>query len=319
MPSPLKPFNFPDIKQSHTIVQYQRRHAHSLLLKYARMDIDQTLLDAIESDVSRALREDVGAGDVTGQLIPKSTSTGATIITRETMTMAGQPWVDEICRQVDPSIEINWQYSDGDEIDSGAVICALQGPARSLLTAERTVLNFLQLLSASATVTAQYVKAATGTECQILDTRKTIPGLRLAQKYAVRCGGGSNHRVGLFDAILIKENHILSAGGIAAAIDAARTLRPGLPIEIEVESTDELREALTAKVERLLLDNFSVALLEQAVAINVEEGDPPAELEASGGMTLDRIASVAATGVDHISIGALTKNVRAIDLSMRFE
>jgi len=283
------------------------------------MDIDQTLLDAIESDVSRALREDVGAGDVTGQLIPESTSTGATIITRETMTMAGQPWVDEICRQVDGDIKVEWQAHDGDSVDADCALCSLHGPARSILTAERTVLNFLQLLSATATVTAEYVKAAVGTQCRILDTRKTIPGLRLAQKYAVRCGGGSNHRIGLFDAILIKENHILSAGGIAAAIDAARTLRPDLPVEIEVESIDELREALHAKAERLLLDNFSVALLEKAAAINRQERNPPAELEASGGMTLDRIASVAATGVDYISVGALTKNVRAIDLSMRFE
>jgi len=281
--------------------------------------MDETLLAEIEDSVARALREDIGDGDVTGQLIPESTSIDATIITRGTMIMAGQPWVDEICRQVDPSIEINWQCSDGDEIDSGTVICALQGPARSLLTAERTVLNFLQLLSATATVTAQYAKAAAGRTCQILDTRKTIPGLRLAQKYAVRCGGGSNHRIGLYDAILIKENHILSAGGIAAAIGATRTLRPDLPVEIEVESIDELREALGAKAERLLLDNFSVALLEQAVAINREVGDPPAKLEASGGLTLDKIANVAATGVDYISVGALTKNVRATDLSMRFE
>jgi nicotinate-nucleotide pyrophosphorylase (carboxylating) len=195
----------------------------------------------------------------------------------------------------------------------------MTGPARSILTAERTALNFLQLLSATATVTTNYVAAVSGTNCRVLDTRKTIPGLRLAQKYAVRCGGGHNHRVGLFDAILIKENHILSAGGITAAVNAARALQPGMPVEVEVESIDELREALTAKAERMLLDNFSTELLEQAVAINRSEGDPPAELEASGGLSLEQLGEVAATGVDYVSVGALTKNIRAIDLSMRFK
>ena len=273
----------------------------------------------IRDCVARALQEDIGTGDITGELIPGTTLATATIITREKMSLAGRPWVDEVCRQVDPGIKIEWRAQDGDTVKAGASLCVMSGGARSLLTAERTALNFLQLLSATATVTAHYVKAVQGTQCRILDTRKTIPGLRLAQKYAVKCGGGHNHRVGLFDAILIKENHIISAGGVAAAIDAARELHPTMPVEIEVESIDELHDALGAKAERLLLDNFSVSLLREAVAINRAEGDPPAELEASGGMTIEEITAVAATGVDYISVGALTKNVRAVDLSMRFK
>lgn len=273
----------------------------------------------IIKNVDAALREDVGDGDVTGQLIDATKTIGANIVTRERMTMAGQPWVDEVCQQVDPSIELHWHCCDGDVLEANTLLCELTGPARSILTAERTALNFLQLLSATATTTSIYVTATAGTKCRLLDTRKTIPGLRLAQKYAVRCGGGHNHRIGLYDAILIKENHILSAGGIAAAVAAARDLHATMPIEVEVESLDELREALAAKAGRLLLDNFPLELLEQAVTINRSEGDPPAELEASGGMTLDEIAAVAATGVDYISVGALTKNVSAVDLSMRFK
>lgn len=272
----------------------------------------------ISNNVKFALREDVGDGDVTGQLIDPAKIIDASIVTRERMTMAGQPWVDEVCRQVDSSIELHWHCSDGDTVKANTLLCDLKGPARSILTAERTALNFLQLLSATATTTSIYVAATAGTNCRLLDTRKTIPGLRLAQKYAVRCGGGHNHRVGLYDAILIKENHILSAGGIAAAVAAARDLHGSMPVEVEVESLDELREVLAAKADRMLLDNFSLDLLEQAVAINRREGDPAAELEASGGMTLAEIAAVAATGVDYISVGALTKNVSAVDLSMRF-
>jgi nicotinate-nucleotide pyrophosphorylase (carboxylating) len=281
--------------------------------------MDDVLKKDIAAAAGNALREDVGNGDVTGELIPLSRLADASIITREAMTMAGQPWFDEVCRQVDPSITVSWHCSDGDSIEAGATLCDVSGPARSILTAERTGLNFLQLLSATATVTAHYVAAVSGTRCQILDTRKTIPGLRLAQKYAVRCGGGQNHRVGLFDAILIKENHILSAGGITAAVRAARELQVGMPVEVEVETIDELREALDAEAERLLLDNFSTEMLEQAVAINASEGDPPAELEASGGMSLAQVQGVAETGVDYISVGALTKNVTAVDLSMRFK
>ena len=280
--------------------------------------MNDQLKTEISNNVKFALREDVGDGDVTGQLIDPAKTIDASIVTRERMTMAGQPWVDEVCRQVDSSIELHWHCSDGDTVEANTLLCDLKGAARSILTAERTALNFLQLLSATATTTSIYVAATVGTSCRLLDTRKTIPGLRLAQKYAVRCGGGHNHRVGLYDAILIKENHILSAGGIAAAIAAARDMHANMPVEVEVESLDELREALAANADRMLLDNFPLNLLEQAVAINRSEGDPAAELEASGGLTLAEIAAVAATGVDYISVGALTKNVSAVDLSMRF-
>ena len=273
---------------------------------------------SLHDTVARALAEDIGSGDLTALLIAPTAKIDATVITREAMTLAGRPWFDEVLRQVDANIAVRWQHNDSDALAAGATLCTLHGPARSILTAERTALNFLQLLSATATTTANYVAAVAGTACRILDTRKTIPGLRLAQKYAVRSGGGSNHRIGLFDAILIKENHILSAGGISSAIDAARELHPELPIEIEVETLDELRDALGAKAERLLLDNFSLPMLREAVAINRDEGYPPAELEASGGVTLAGIREIAATGVDFISVGALTKNVHAIDLSMRF-
>lgn len=281
--------------------------------------MDDQLKIEIARNAKFALCEDVGDGDVTGQLIDPAKTIDASIVTRERMTMAGQPWVDEVCHQVDAAIELHWHCSDGDTVEANTVLCDLKGPARSILTAERTALNFLQLLSATATTTSTYVTATAGTNCRLLDTRKTIPGLRLAQKYAVRCGGGHNHRVGLYDAILIKENHILSAGGIAAAVASARDMHATMPVEVEVESLDELREALAAKADRMLLDNFPLDMLGQAVAINRSEGDPPAELEASGGMTLDEIAAVAATGVDYISVGVLTKNVSAVDLSMRFE
>jgi len=280
--------------------------------------MNKPVLTQIQRDVAGALLEDVGDGDISGQLISESKTATAAILAREPMTLAGQPWVDEVCLQVDTHIELDWHAKDGDEIAANAIICTLRGPARSILVAERTALNFLQLLSATATVTAEYVRAIAGTNCKILDTRKTIPGLRLAQKYAVQCGGGVNHRIGLYDAILIKENHIASLGGIGAAVDAARLLHASIPVEVEVESIDELRQALAAKAERLLLDNFSIDLLEEAVRINRSDGDPPADLEASGGISLGELAGVAATGVDYISIGSLTKNIRAIDLSMRF-
>lgn len=277
-------------------------------------DPDDTLHDA----VARALAEDIGGGDLTAALIPANANIGASVFTRDAMTLAGRPWFDEVLRQVDPQVVIAWQHKDGDQITAGATLCILQGAARSILTAERTALNFLQLLSATATITASYVAAVANTGCHILDTRKTIPGLRLAQKYAVRCGGGRNHRIGLFDAILIKENHILSAGGIGAAIGTARKIHPGKPVETEVETLSQLREALAAGAERILLDNFSLPALADAVAINRNEGNPPAELESSGGVLLQGIRVIAATGVDYISVGALTKNVHAVDLSMRF-
>jgi nicotinate-nucleotide pyrophosphorylase (carboxylating) len=282
------------------------------------LQIDEELQTDIRAAVARALVEDIGTGDLTAALIPASASADATIITREHTTLSGCPWVNEVFAQLNPSVELNWLIDDGATVEADTVVCRLSGPARAILTGERTALNFLQTLSATATLTAAYVQAVSGTGCQILDTRKTLPGLRLAQKYAVRCGGASNHRIGLFDAILIKENHIESAGGISATIDMCRKLHPALPVEIEVESIEELREALLGKPERLLLDNFSLSMLKEAVATNHAEGRPPAELEASGGLSLDDIANVARTGVDFISVGALTKNVKAIDFSMRF-
>lgn len=283
------------------------------------LQIDEELQIDIRVTVAQALLEDIGTGDRTAELISASASADATIITRERTTLAGSHWVNQVFEQLDPSIDLEWLFDDGATIEADTVVCRLRGPARPILTGERTALNFLQTLSATATLTAAYVHAVRGTACQILDTRKTIPGLRLAQKYAVRCGGGTNHRIGLFDAILIKENHIESAGGIRAAIAACRKLHPALPIEIEVESIEELREALTGNPERLLLDNFSLQMLKDAVAINRAEGRSPAKLEASGGLDLDDIANVASSGVDFISVGALTKNVNAIDFSMRFQ
>jgi nicotinate-nucleotide pyrophosphorylase (carboxylating) len=274
--------------------------------------------DNISKSVADALAEDVGDGDLTAALINADETLAATVISRQAMTMAGRPWFDEVMRQVDESIQVQWQHDDGDQVAAASTLCSVAGPARSVLTAERTALNFLQLLSATATETHRYVCAIEETGCQVLDTRKTIPGLRLAQKYAVRCGGGVNHRMGLFDAILIKENHIASAGGIAAAIEAARNIHPGMPIEVEVENLDEVREALAATAERLLLDNFALDTLREAVNLNRRIGNPPAKLEASGNITLENVKEVATTGVDYISIGALTKHVQAVDLSMRF-
>ncbi len=283
------------------------------------MQIDQQLILDIPTDVERALLEDIGDGDLTAELVPVSAIISATIVTRNNMTLAGRPWVEQVFRQLDSRIAIEWQVEDGETIVAESTICSLQGPARSILSGERVALNYLQTLSATATVTAEYVQAIAGTACRLLDTRKTLPGLRLAQKYAVRCGGGCNHRFGLFDAILIKENHIMTAGGIEAAIAAARSLHADIPIEIEVESLAEVSTALAAKAERLLLDNFSLEMLQQSVALNQQAGDPAAELEASGGLTIENVAAVARTGVDYISVGALTKNVCAIDLSMRFD
>jgi nicotinate-nucleotide pyrophosphorylase (carboxylating) len=272
----------------------------------------------ITVNVGIALEEDLGGGDITAALVPDASFAKAILIAREPMTMAGQGWVNEVFRQVDSTIQVEWLYNDGDRVPQESEICVLQGRSRSILSGERTALNFLQTLSATATTTAKFVAAVDGTGAQILDTRKTIPGLRLAQKYAVRCGGGNNHRIGLFDAILIKENHIVSTGGIAAAIQAARNQHTSLPVEIEVESIKEMREALTAGADRLLLDNFDLEDLRRAVEINQQDGDPPADLEASGGMTLQRVRAVAETGVNYISVGALTKDIDAVDLSMRF-
>lgn len=277
---------------------------------------DQALSAAIHRNVTDALAEDVGDGDLTATLVDADDLVGATIIARQSLVLAGQAWADEVYHQLDETILIDWYVSDGQTAASDDVICKLVGNARALLTGERSALNFLQTLSATATMTAKFVDAVAGTKARILDTRKTLPGLRLAQKYAVRAGGGENHRMGLFDAILIKENHIKSAGSIANALAAVG--ETDVLIEVEVESIDELREALDAGATRILLDNLSIEDLAEAVNINNDYGYVGAELEASGNVTLDSIRGIADTGIDFISIGALTKDVEAVDLSMLF-
>lgn len=265
--------------------------------------------------VRRALEEDVGSGDVTAALIPAARQASARIITREAGVLCGRPWFDEVFRQLDPAVRVRWQREDGAGIEPDELLCELAGPARSLVTGERTALNFLQTLSGTATTTRAHASLLAGTGTRLLDTRKTLPGLRLAQKYAVRCGQGHNHRIGLYDGILIKENHLHAAGSIAAAVATLRRTQPGLPIEVEVETLAQLDEAVAAGAEMVLLDNFDLGALGQAVA---RAGDRVL-LEASGGFERDELAAVAATGVHFISVGSLTKHVRALDLSMRFE
>ena len=271
--------------------------------------------EAVERDVRRALEEDVGSGDVTADLLPAAAHGRARVITREAAVLCGTAWFDECFRQLDTSTRIEWHAKDGDRVAAGAVLCHLEGAARALAAGERTALNFLQILSGTATATAAYVDAARGTRTTVLDTRKTLPGLRTAQKYAVRIGGGRNHRIGLFDAVLIKENHIAAAGSIAAAIQRARALHPDLLVETEVENFAELREALAAGADRIMLDEFELHELAQAVA----EVGGRVPLEVSGSVALERVRAIAETGVDYVSIGALTKHVRAVDLSMRVE
>lgn len=269
---------------------------------------------AVTSQVKLALEEDIGQQDLTADLIPINTQAVANIVTREKTTLCGQDWLNEVFKQLDPNINIHWFFADGDVINEGDVICRLEGAARTLLTGERTAMNFIQTLSATATLAQTYAHEVKGVAVQILDTRKTIPGFRLAQKYAVRCGGCYNHRVGLYDGILIKENHINAAGSIAAAVAQARELHPSVEIEVEVENFDELNQALATDADIIMLDNFDVPKLEQAVAINKGK----AKLEASGGITLENVRKIAETGVDRISVGALTKDIQAVDLSMRF-
>jgi len=264
--------------------------------------------------VALALAEDVGGGDLTAALIPEEALAKATVISRENAILCGAAWFDAVFGQLDTRIVIDWQAADGDRIAPDQLLCTLHGPARALLTGERTALNFLQLLSGTATLARRYADAVAGTRAAILDTRKTLPGLRLAQKYAVRCGGCRNHRIGLFDAVLIKENHIMAAGSIGKAITTARHLHPGVTVEVEVESLAELAEALTAQPDIVMLDNFDLATMVEAV--NVTGGR--VKLEASGNVNFDTVRPIAETGVDYISIGGLTKDVRAIDLSMRF-
>jgi len=267
----------------------------------------------VRQDVERALSEDIGNGDATADLLPPNALANAHVITREPAVIAGRDWFDACFCALDPSMTITWHCGEGAHVAAKDVLCTMHGNARALVGAERCALNFLQTLSGTATVTAQYVAAVRGTKTVILDTRKTLPGLRVAQKYAVRCGGGSNHRIGLFDAILIKENHIAAAGSLGSAVRAARAKHPQLLLEVEVENFDELREALAAGPDRIMLDEFSLDDVRRAVA----EVAGRAQLEVSGGVGLDGLHALAKTGVDYISIGALTKHVRAIDLSMR--
>ncbi|MEY4760494.1 MAG: hypothetical protein RLZZ200_350 [Pseudomonadota bacterium] len=271
----------------------------------------------IPAQVAHSLAEDVGSGDVTAALIPASKQAKATILTREEAVVCGIAWVDETFRQLDATVKVAWRVQEGDRVAANTVLCDIEGPARPILTAERTALNFLQTLSGTATATRRYVDAVAGTSCNILDTRKTLPGLRLAQKYAVRVGGGRNHRIGLHDMVLLKENHIIAAGGIAGAVTAARASAPGVPVEVEVETLDEFRAALAAGPDVIMLDEFDEPAMREAVAL-MRAADRPARLEASGGVDLDTVGRIAATGVDYISIGSLTKHLRATDLSLRF-
>lgn len=281
-------------------------------------DHQEKLRHEIRQGVSHALAEDLGylsleQGDITASLIPATQQATATIITREACVICGCDWVDEVFAQLSDEIVIEWLVKDGDQVTANTKLCQLTGPARILLTGERTALNFLQTLSGTATVTAQYVSLLAGSHTKLLDTRKTLPGLRLAQKYAVLCGGGTNHRIGLYDAFLIKENHIAAAGSIADAVSTARTNFPGKPVEVEVEDLVELQQALAAGADIIMLDNFSLADIQQAVHLNKQQ----AKLEVSGNVTAEALHALAATGVDFISSGALTKHVTAIDLSMR--
>ncbi|MEJ2566041.1 MAG: carboxylating nicotinate-nucleotide diphosphorylase [Gammaproteobacteria bacterium] len=270
--------------------------------------------DNVRDDVARALKEDLGSGDVTALLVPPDLQAQATVISREEAVICGTAWFDGVFHAIDPQVRIDWRVHDGDAVAPDTHLCTLNGPARALLSGERTALNFLQTLSGTATRAQRFVAAVAGTGARILDTRKTLPGLRYAQKYAVRCGGGYNHRMGLYDAVLIKENHILAAGSIARAVATARDAAPGKSVEIEVETLEELTEARAAGADMILLDNFTPQQLREAVAINGGR----AKLEASGGITLDNIRGIAETGVDYISVGSITKDMQAVDLSMRF-
>ena len=282
-------------------------------LKNKFAPFDAALASAFEDNIKNALLEDVGTGDVTGKLVPENEWVKARVVVREEAVLCGAPWFEGVMKQLDGRIRIDWRYAEGDAMAADSEVCAIEGPARALLTAERGALNFLQLLSAVATATRRYVDVIQGTRAAILDTRKTLPGMRLAQKYAVRVGGGQNQRLALYDGILIKENHIAAAGGITAAMCAAQALNAGVPIQIEVESVDELREALGAGATSILIDNFSLDMMREAVQLSAGR----AILEASGGVNLQSVRAIAETGVDRISIGSLTKDVQATDYSLR--
>lgn len=280
-------------------------------------NLKNTMPNEWQADVQRvvrwALEEDIGAGDITAQLIPPSSLAAASIITRETGIFCGKAWVEEVFRQLDPDVQLLWQVEDGDPVVPDQLLFELKGSARSLLTGERTALNFVQTLSGVATLSDRYCQKVAHTQVKLLDTRKTLPGLRTAQKWAVTCGGCFNHRIGLYDAFLIKENHILAAGGILPAVQQARQLAPGKPVEVEVEDLSEYKQALSARADIIMLDNFSYSDLKKAVQLRAEG----VRLEASGNVTDETLIPIAETGVDFISIGALTKHVRALDLSMR--
>jgi nicotinate-nucleotide pyrophosphorylase (carboxylating) len=268
--------------------------------------------------VEAALREDLGSGDVTAGLVPAAQRVRGSVVSREEAVLCGRAWADETFRQLDNKVQLTWHAADGERVAAQQVIFSIAGPARPVLTGERTALNFLQLLSATATAARRFVDAVAGTGCQILDTRKTLPGLRTAQKYAVRCGGARNHRMGLYDQVLIKENHIAAAGSLTGAIEAARHSAAGVTVEVEVETLGELQEALSARADIVLLDEFTLEDMRAAVALNRAQG-AAAKLEVSGSVSLDAVRAIAETGVDFISVGAITKNVRAIDLSMRLD
>lgn len=279
------------------------------------MSIPASLLEqSIQINIQQALQEDIGTGDITALLTPEDEQATATIISREDMILAGQPWVNSLIQTYDPQVEVIWLKNDGERVQANEAFLKLAGSARSLLTVERPALNFIQTLSAVATKVADYVQRLNGLKTKLLDTRKTLPGLRIAQKYAVAVGGGQNHRLGLFDAFLIKENHIMAAGGIAQAIAKAHDIAPGKPVEVEVETWDELNQALNAGADIVMLDNFSTQQMQDAV----QHVAGRCKLEASGNITLENLREVASTGVDYISMGALTKDIKAVDLSMRF-
>jgi nicotinate-nucleotide pyrophosphorylase (carboxylating) len=290
-----------------------KNDAVSPLFSQLAQQYGAALEQALQRNVADALHEDVGDGDRTGLLVPIEQVRDARIIVREDAVLCGVPWFQAVMQRLDPTIAIAWRYREGELMRAGGEVCTLRGPARALLTGERNGLNFLQLLCGVASATRRYVDAIAGTNARILDTRKTLPGLRLAQKYAVRVGGGVNHRLALYDGILIKENHIAAAGGVGAALDAAFALKTEVPVQIEVESIAQLEEALQHRAQLILLDNFSLDMMRDAVRV----ADGRASLEVSGGVNADTVQAIAQTGVDRISIGALTKDVRATDFSMR--
>jgi nicotinate-nucleotide pyrophosphorylase (carboxylating) len=275
---------------------------------------DINYFENLETTVSIALEEDIKSGDLTAGLIPEETQAEANIFCREKAVLCGRPWFDEVFRQVDPEIKTEWRCEEGEQAEADQCLCVIRGSARNILTAERTALNFLQTLSATATVTAQYVAQLQGSHTQLLDTRKTIPGLRLGQKYAVACGGGTNHRIGLFDAILIKENHIMAAGGILQAVSTAKKMHPEITVEVETETLNEVQQALEAGADIIMLDNFSLEMMSEAVTLV----DRKAKLEVSGNVELSQLPQLIKTQVDFISTGAITKHIQAVDLSMRF-